>query len=126
MKTLFKLTATVFSLFVVSAVYGQTDKSAAPKPVPMAAPAVKMQSQENPKKAETKPVAGTAAPATAPAPAPSKDAAKDVETPAVDNKIAVSDPGVPGEKSSTRTKKSAPPKPTPAEKKQPSTKSSPK
>lgn len=112
MKTLLTIAA---AAFIFSAASAQERKSSAtPQPVPMTAPAIKTQNVQNPQStSEAAPQQNSQNP-TAPKPSATTTETKKgtdgkAETapaPPVDNKIAVSDPGAPGEKSGT--KKAAP------------------
>ncbi len=132
MKTLLTIAAAAFIFTTASA--QEKRASSAPQPVPMTAPAMKTQNTQTPQtKSEAAPQQNSQ---TAPAPKPSgtstqtkKGTDNKAETapasiPPVDNKIAVSDPGAPGEKSNT--KKTATPQPTETKKATNSTGVSPK
>lgn len=75
--------------------------SVLPQPIPVAAPAMKQQNtQHNSSTAKPSSTAPKESKATAPAKTSDKKADA---SPPVDNKIAVSDPGIPTEKSSSKT-----------------------
>jgi len=81
--------------------------SSNPKPVPMLSPAIKMQNQQVPQQNSQNATSPTKPPTTTAPASPKSSSDKTIEQyPPVDNKIAVSDPGVPSDKSST--KKTAP------------------
>lgn len=100
MKTLLTLTAVAFIFTAASA--QERTSTATPQPLPMAAPAMKVQNTQQNSQNSTAPKStgtstetkeatkGTAAPKSAEA------------APPVDNKIAVSDPGAPGDKANTK------------------------
>ena len=119
MKTLTTLSAVAIAAFVFSSASAQ-DKTESPTPqaLPMAAPATKVQNTQNSQQNSQN--------SAAPKPAGTTKVAdsKAESAPPVDNKIAVSDPGAPGEKSST--KKEADPHPAKTKKAENSTGVSPK
>jgi|ERR1051325_4860708 hypothetical protein len=96
MKTLLTIAA---AALVVSVASAQSNvPTGAPKPIPMAAPAMKVQNTQQNSSSQNstdKKTTGTTA-------TDSKSADSKKATPPVDNKIAVSDPGAPGDKADAK------------------------
>ena len=107
MKT-FTLLSALATACVFSAASAQEKKiSSAPQPVPMTAPAMKTQNtQTSQQNSQTAPAPKQTGTTTETKKTENGKAAESAPAPAVDNKIAVSDPGTPGDKANT--KKAAP------------------
>lgn len=108
MKTLLTIVAAAFIFTAASA--QEKRASSAPQPVPMTSPAMKTQNTQNADQQNSqnstapKPTATT----TETKKSDSKAESAPASIPPVDNKIAVSDPGAPGEKSNTKKATSQP------------------
>ena len=100
MKTLLTLSA---AALIFSAAQAQ-EKTVAPTALPMAAPAMKMQNTQNAQQNSNQNSTSTKSTGSTTADPTKKSADKKEEAaPPVDNKIAVSDPGVPADKSSKKS-----------------------
>lgn len=95
MKTLTLLSVVAMATFCFSASAQQREST--PQPVQMSDPAMKMQNTQTPQQNSQ----STASPAPAKK-TEVKKADKEEAAPAVDNKIAVSDPGTPGDKANNK------------------------
>lgn len=114
MKTAALLSAAAMTFVCAFATAQQKKATASPQPIPMAAPAMKVQTPEQSSQQQTSQPQSTQQNlqqqnTNTKSAANSKKAADKsaAPAPAVDNKIAVSDPGTPAEKSSTNKKSSS-------------------
>ena len=109
MKT-FTFLSSVALAFAFTSANAQT-KASDPQPLPMTAPAMKTQNAQTPQQNSAAPKqTGTT---TETKKAENGKAAESAPAPAIDNKIAVSDPGTPGDKANNKKA----PAPQPAEQK---------
>lgn len=105
-----KTILSVIAATIVLSAAAQT-QTATPQPVPMTAPAMKVQNAQSPQQnSQSAPAPKASGTTTETKKAENGKPAESAPTPAVDNKIAVSDPGTPGDKGNN--KKATAPQPS--------------